>query len=424
MVRPVRVLLCPDKFRGTFTAAEVCAHLGRGLRQAPVPVEVSALPLADGGEGTLEVVASRRGGQRVSLTAPGPAGRPVRGEYLVAPDGTAWVESARFIGLELVAGLDWDPMRASSRGLGRAVADALDAGVARLVIGLGGSATVDGGAGMAVALGFRLLDADGRDVGPEPRYLPRVYAIDATTVHPTLPAAHITALCDVPNPMLGVEGAARVFGPQKGAAPETIGLLEEGLEALASAMGRLRGLPPGSLTSLAGGGAAGGLGTGCAAFLGARLVPGAEYLMEEAGYSALQASSDLVVTGEGSCDSQSRSGKVVAGVVRAARAAGKPVIVVAGEWDGTAPAGDRRVEVITGRDLDRGPGRLGPDGLETIGKWIGNGSPDGTAREQGIHGGESAEPRTGRESAIRGRKCFQVSDFGDSPNRNILLTGA
>jgi len=367
-----RILLSPDKFRGTFTAAEVCAHLLDGMRRAAVPPIVDVVPLADGGEGTLDLLMSLRGGRLVASSAPGPMGEPVEAEYLITADGAAVIESARFIGLSLVPPGRRDPLSASSRGLGVVVAAALDAGVGDFLIGLGGSATVDGGAGMAAALGYRFLDDAGRAVPAAPGELARVVSIDATMVHPGLAAARFLVLSDVASPLLGRDGAARVFGPQKGAGPGAVERLEAGLEALAAAAGRLRDTDPATLTEMAGAGAAGGLGLGCAVFLGARIVAGAPWLMQQVSYADLLGACDLVVTGEGSYDGQSHAGKVTGAVIEAAHRAGRPVVVVAGGWDGSwPPGGGRNVEILTTESVRGAPGPLGAAELRAIGRLVG-----------------------------------------------------
>jgi glycerate 2-kinase len=367
----VRILLAPDKFRGTFTASEVCHHLARGLAQEAPGIVAESLPLADGGEGMLEAVLKSTGGTRVTVPIRGPMDEEIACEYGVTPDGTAVIESARACGLQLVPAEARDPMSASSYGLGQVVAAALDAGIRRFLIGLGGTATVDGGAGMARALGIRLEDEAGRDVGYRPRDLWQTARVDASMAHPELAVSGFVALCDVANPLLGPKGAARVFGPQKGASGAQVERLEAGLAAVASAVTRWKTEEAGHLTLQPGAGAGGGLGAGCAAFLGARLRPGAPQMLEMLSFEEKLSGSDLAVTGEGSFDSQTAGGKVVAAVLEACVKAGKPVVVVAGRWDGTLPAvhpGD--MEVLTGEKIGLRSSQLDAGGLAAAGQWI------------------------------------------------------
>ncbi|HET9480637.1 MAG TPA: glycerate kinase [Candidatus Polarisedimenticolia bacterium] len=367
----MRILIAPDKFRGTFTARQVCEHLAAGVADLLPEALVETVPMADGGEGTLDVVLSALGGTRVRMTARDSAGTPVESEYGVTRDGTAVLEAARFCGLGREAAGSRDPMRASSRGLGEAIADALESGLRRFLIGLGGTATVDGGAGMARALGFRLLDASGRDLDGGGGDQERIARIDATTAHQDLEAARFTILCDVANPLLGPQGAARVFGPQKGAAPSQVARLEAGLAALAGALAALRSVPLETLVSAPGAGAGGGLGAGASAFLGGRRVPGAEFLFDLLGLAARLERCDLIVTGEGSFDSQSFGGKVVGTLLRKAAAAGRPVLVVAGRWDGTASAETQPpLEIITAQSVGSPGGPMDEPGLREAGRRV------------------------------------------------------
>ncbi len=362
----MRVLLAPDKFRGSFTAREVCEHLSRGLRQAAPSVIVDSVPLADGGEGTLDLILEARPGSRVAIEVRGPLGDPVIAEYGVMEDGTAVLEASRFCGLSLIEPGRRDPMRASSYGLGEGIASALDSGCGPLILCLGGTATVDGGVGMARALGYR-FEKSAAASGPA-----GVARIDPSVVHPRLRETPFKALCDVDHVLLGPAGAARVFGPQKGAGPEEVDRLEAGLEDLKDAIVRWKGPAASELGALPGSGAGGGLGMGAAAFLDAVLVPGAEAVMEIAGFSRHLAGCDLVVTGEGSLDAQtSAGGKVVARVLRESARAGVPGVVVAGRWDGILPE-ERPPStiVLTGRDLEDRPGTLEAGDLVALGRLI------------------------------------------------------
>lgn len=367
----MRVLLAPDKFRGTFSATEVCRHLARGLLDISAEIDVESVPMADGGEGTQEVLIRAKGGTVTRIVARGPLDEEIVADYAVMPDGTAIIESARFCGLDLVPVHRRNPARTTSYGLGQAIAAALDAGVRRILIGLGGSATIDGGAGMARALGFRFEDSDGQQAGVHTERLVSVARLDASMAHPGLALARFTALCDVDNPPVGPRGAAAVFGPQKGASPGAIVQLEAGLFSMVKAMALWKGCPADTLSSLPFGGAAGGLGLGCEVFLGADLVPGSIFLMETLGLAEKIERADLVVTGEGAFDSQTHRGKAAAAVLQAARVGGKPVVVVAGSWDGSLPVeSDGSIKVLTPHDLAGKPDSLSEEGLVELGRRI------------------------------------------------------
>ena len=348
----MRVLLAPDKFRGTFTAAEVCDHIARGIISVAPDTMIMPLPLADGGEGTLDVLLGAFGGTRHSLRVAGPLGDEITAEYGVTLDGVAILESARICGLDLISPALRDPMRATTYGLGQAIASLLDLGVARFLIGLGGTATVDGGIGLARALGFRFP-------GPD--------SVDDSLAHTGLTTARFTILCDVDTPVAGPQGAARVFGPQKGATTMQVLLLEERLAALVQGLAAWKGESSEALSILPMGGAAGGLGLGCRLFLGGRLVPGAVFIMETLGFSGKLAETDMLVTGEGSFDSQSRAGKAAWLAVELAGAAGKPTAVVAGRWDGTLPrARPDAFRVFAGESMTNAAGVQDAGGVATL----------------------------------------------------------
>ena len=366
----MRILLAPDKFRGSFSAAQICDLLALGIRGTDVAVEVDRAPLADGGEGTLEAVLAAGGGERARIRVTGPLGDPIDAEYGQMPDGCVVIESALICGLEQL-GLDrLDPLRATSHGLGMAIAAALDSGHRRFVLGLGGTATVDGGAGMARALGYRILDDQGVDLATTDR-LALTASIDGSGAHSGLSESDVTALCDVDCPLLGPVGAARLFGPQKGASPEVVERLEAGLAALSGAVIREKGITYGQMADRPGAGAAGGLGAGAAAFLGAGLRPGAAWLMEMVGFRRRLEACDLVVTGEGSLDRKTLHGKVVAAVLREAADCGRPAVIIAGRWDGTLPT--RRpewIQVITRQWLGLSDGPLDGKHLRLIGESL------------------------------------------------------
>ncbi|WP_131106230.1 glycerate kinase [Ornithinimicrobium sufpigmenti] len=327
--RAPRVLLAPDKFKGTLTAAEVAGHLAEGIALERPDAEVVVVPVADGGDGLL-AAANSAGFEPVELTAAGPLGDPVLTSYAVRADGReAVVEMAEVCGLARLPGrpTQMTAMAATSRGLGEAIAHALDAGAAFVLVGIGGSASTDGGAGLLQALGVRMLEVDGSPLTPGGAGLGRLARVDLGDLHPGLAAARLTVACDVDNPLTGPQGAAAVYGPQKGAGQHQVRALDAGLAHLADVVARHTGQ---DLRDAPGAGAAGGVGFAALALLGAELRPGAEVVLELTGFHRALAGADLVVTGEGSLDDQTLHGKAPAAVAAAARAAGVPVVAVAG----------------------------------------------------------------------------------------------
>ncbi|HEY3281371.1 MAG TPA: glycerate kinase [Armatimonadota bacterium] len=324
----MRILIAPDSFKGSLSAAQVAAAMADGCRRACPEVEVDLCPMADGGEGTLEAYLTAVGGEARLAWVTGPLGTPVEAHYGVLADGlTVVLESAMACGLPLVPEDRRDPCLTTTYGLGELLLAAVEAGAARVVLGIGGSATNDGGAGMLRALGARLLDEGGGDLPPGGAALARLARIDRIGWRWPNPGPEVVAAADVTNPLCGPEGASAVFGPQKGATPlmveELDGALARWAEVCALELGRDWSQAPGA-------GAAGGLGFALMAFLGARLVPGVRLLREVAGLDARAARADLVITGEGRLDAQTAYGKTIAGVCEAARGAGTPVVALCG----------------------------------------------------------------------------------------------
>ena len=319
------VLLAPDKFKGTLSAAEVAGHLAAGLAAAAPGTEVVTVPVADGGEGTLAAAAAA-GFDLVPVEAGGPTGMPCAAAY--ARRGTeAVLELAAVSGLAQLPGGRTDALAASSRGTGEVLAAALDAGCTSIVVGIGGSACTDGGAGLLQALGAEVTDAAGRPVPPGGAGLAQAAHLDLSGLAPRVAAVDIVVACDVDNPLTGPRGAAAVYGPQKGADPGDVALLDAALSRWADVVAAATGH---DLREVPGAGAAGGVGFAAVAVLGARLRPGAELLFERTGFHQALAGAALVVTGEGSLDEQTLHGKAPAQVAAAASAAGVPVIAVAG----------------------------------------------------------------------------------------------
>ena len=316
-----RVLVAPDKFKGTLAAHDVARAVAAGIVRVRQDAEVVCLPVADGGDGTLDAAVSA-GYERVPVTVAGPTGEPVATAYARRGD-TAVVEMADACGLERLPGSAPAPLTASSRGLGQVMAAALDAGCRDLVVGIGGSASTDGGSGLLAALGARLspeLPAGGGS-------LDRVTHRSLEGLHPGLAGARVVVACDVDNPLTGPAGAAAVYGPQKGATPDDVATLDAALSHWADVVAAATGADH---RDLPGAGAAGGVGFALVAALGAGLRPGIDLVLDLVGFAAQVDGVDLVVTGEGSLDAQSLRGKAPVGVATAARRAGVPVVAVSG----------------------------------------------------------------------------------------------
>lgn len=352
----MRILLAPDKFRGSFTSREACRALARGIASVDPSIQVEARPMADGGEGTLEVLLELLGGGTFPIRSFGPMGEPLTGEAGKSSAGEIVVESARFCGLQLVAPGRRDPLQASTFGVGAALRAVLASRPPRILVGLGGSATVDGGLGAGRALGFTLRDRGGallKGLGGE---MERLHAIEPPPGGP--PAAEVILLADTTAPLTGPRGAVPLFAAQKGAGAPARARLERGLEIVAGVIARDLGVQVGEM---AGGGAAGGLAAGLAAFLGGRITPGAETVAGLAGLEECLDRADAVVTGEGAFHG-GHSGKVCDWICRAAARREVPVAIVTGSVEGPAPPGVVRF-IGSGRILGEGA-------LEEAGKWV------------------------------------------------------
>jgi glycerate kinase len=330
----VKIVVAPDAFKGSLSAPAVAEALAAGLRAGLPQAVLDLAPMADGGEGTSEALVAATGGSLREAQVTGPLGERVSARYGLLGDGvTAVVDTAAASGLTLVAPDSRDPLRATTRGTGELILQAVAAGCRRVIVGLGGSATVDGGAGLAQALGFRLLDGHGRELGPGGGSLTKLARIDGAW--PSRGEVELVAACDVTNPLLGSRGAAAVYGPQKGACPQAVVELEAGLTRLAEVLRSDLGV---EVRELKGGGAAGGLGAGLVGFLGARLTSGVELVCEAIGLEARLREADLVVTGEGRVDGQTAHAKAPLGVARLAARLGVPAVVVGGGVDPAAYA--------------------------------------------------------------------------------------
>jgi len=322
----VHVLVAPDKFKGSLTAAQVAAHVAAGLRSVLPDLVVRELPVADGGDGTVDA-AVQAGFTPVRVRASGPTGVPVDTSY-ARRDDLAVIEMATVCGLLRLPVGRRDPLHASSFGLGEVVGSAAAAGCRRIVLGIGGSASTDGGAGMLQALGARLLDERGRELPP--RRLPlrdTSYTLELAGLDPVLRDVEIVVACDVDNPLFGGQGAAAVYGPQKGASPQDVSLLDAALRRWAEAVASTTGT---DWADAPGAGAAGGVGFAALAVLDGVLRPGIEIVLDLVGFTEHLADCSLVITGEGALDEQTLAGKAPAGVSAAAHSAGVPVVAVAG----------------------------------------------------------------------------------------------
>ena len=321
----MKIVVAPDKFKGSLPATKVAAAIAAGLHAGRPGAEVVTIPVADGGEGTVDAAVAA-GYERVPVTAAGPAGDPVRASYARRGE-VAVVELAGVCGLARLPGGRPAPLTASSFGAGEVLRAALEAGARRIILGVGGSASTDGGAGLLQALGARVLDTSGEPVRPGGAGLREVAALDLTGLHRALYPADIILAADVDNPLTGPDGAAEVYGPQKGASPAEVAALDAGLRrwaaVVAAAVGRDWSRTPGA-------GAAGGVGFAALAVLGATRRPGIELVLDLAGFETALDGADLVITGEGSLDAQSLAGKTPVGVARAAARRGIAVVAVAG----------------------------------------------------------------------------------------------
>ncbi len=329
--------MAPTAFKGTLGPVSVARALARGVAAAWPETEIALTPLSDGGNGLIEAYAVHAGGVEETYEVAGPLGSPVPAR-LLRLGGAAVVESAEACGLHLVTADERDPLRSSTRGVGQLLLAAARGGATEIILGLGGSATVDGGSGLARALGWRFLDARGRSLAEGGGAL-----IELSRIEPpgeTL-GARVVALCDVDNPLLGEWGAARVYAPQKGASPSEVEMLEAGLTRLAEVVSDQLGV---EVAALAGTGAAGGLGAGARAFLGAELLSGAAWMIERLGLQNLLRGADLLISGEGRFDAQSGMGKVTGRAVEAARSAGVPTLLVCGSVEGPLPPGVTAVD--------------------------------------------------------------------------------
>ncbi|MEV0223795.1 glycerate kinase [Streptomyces sp. NPDC050704] len=368
------MLIAADKFKGSLTAVQVAERVTAGLHRVAPHVEVEALPVADGGDGTVDAAVAA-GFERREVRVAGPLGGEVDAAFALRGD-TAVVEMAEASGLQRLPAGVFAPLTASTYGSGELLRAALDAGAATIVFGVGGSATTDGGAGMLAALGARFLDEDGEPVSPGGGSLRELATADLSGLDPRLASVDVVLASDVDNPLTGPKGAPAVYGPQKGASPDDVAVLDAGLAHFVAVLEKAIGSKAAEYAVAPGAGAAGGIGYGALVGLGARFRPGIEVMLDVLGFGPALERATLVITGEGSLDEQTLHGKAPAGVAAAARAADKEVIAVCGRLalppEALGRAGIRRAYPLTAiePDVARCIAEAGPI-LEDVGERIG-----------------------------------------------------
>jgi len=324
----LKLVIAPDSFKDALSAFDVASAIGEGIRQANIPVELFLLPMGDGGEGFSDLFTHYHKSQTIHLPVQDPLGRPIEAQYALSEDGQiACIEMAQAAGLELLSHPERNCMYTSTFGTGEMIRDALDKGVQEIIIGLGGSATCDAGVGMANALGYRFYNGDGILIQPVGKDLKDVAQINIQHIHPRLPSVKVYIASDVENPLHGPSGAAHVFGPQKGASSVEVLHLDQGLQHMDTLLSRLVDQPVGQVP---GAGAAGGMGAGCMSFLQGELISGAALVGGWAHLEKHLVGADLVITGEGKLDTQSKDGKLISYILKAAQKEKVPVMALCG----------------------------------------------------------------------------------------------
>ena len=338
-----KVLLVPDSFKGTMSSAEICSIMEKAIKMFYPKADVISIPVADGGEGSVDAFLTALGGEKKIVSVQGPFGQEMKSFFGILKNGTAVIEMASCAGLPLV-GDRKDPRITTTYGCGELIKAALDAGCKKIIMGIGGSATTDGGCGTAAALGVKFLDKDGKAFVPTGGTLHKIEKIDKSGLDNRLKKIELVTMCDIDNPLYGKTGAAYVFGPQKGADPEMVKLLDDGLQHLAEVAKKELSL---DMASTPGAGAAGGLGYGMKVFLDSQLQMGIETVLNTVNFNELLKSADCVFSGEGKIDTQSLRGKVVIGIARRTKKANVPLIAVVGDiGDDIEAAYDEGVSAI------------------------------------------------------------------------------
>ena len=324
----MQILIAPDKFRGSLEASAVCQAVEEGILLAYPLAHIIAIPLADGGEGTTQILTEQSQGKYITAEVHDPLGRLLDASYGLSGDGsTAFIEMASASGLKLLSAHEYNPWLTSTFGTGQLILDAIERGVKKIILGIGGSATTDGGIGMAAALGYHFLDENGKQLIPIGESLSKICAINDHDKDARLSSVSITVACDVTNPLFGPDGAAHIYGPQKGADEKMINELDLGLRNLTKVAEKTFGK---DVSNEPGAGAAGGLGAGCLWFLNAELKEGVGIVMEHTNIAKHIQQSNLVITGEGKVDEQTLSGKVVKGLADLCQNYQIPLAVVCG----------------------------------------------------------------------------------------------
>jgi glycerate kinase len=324
----LNILVAPDKFRGSLEAADVCRAVTEGILLAYPDADVTSIPLADGGEGTARILTGQARGSYMKVKVSDPLGRPIEAEYGLSEDKqTAFIEMAAASGLALLLPQERNPLLTSTFGTGELIKDALDRGVSKIILGIGGSATTDGGIGMAAALGCRFNNASKTPLSPNGASLNAIHSIDISQLDSRLKSVLVIVACDVTNPLFGVNGAAFVYGPQKGADADMVVTLDDGLKNLTKVATKTLGR---DVSDEPGAGAAGGLGAGCLWFLNATLKDGVSIVMDQSNITNIIEKSHLVITGEGKVDQQTLAGKVVKGLADSCQTYQVPLAVVCG----------------------------------------------------------------------------------------------
>jgi len=328
-----KFILIPDSFKGTMSSAEICEIMSNAILSVAPGADIRQIPVADGGEGSVDAFLRALGGEKIYTGVQGPFGENIRAYYgLVDGGATAVIEMAACAGLPLVEGRA-NPSLTTTYGVGQLMLDAVHKGAGKIIIGLGGSSTNDGGCGAVAAAGARFYDSGGAPFTPTGGTLSRIASIDISGIDSSLGSAEIIAMCDIDNPLHGKEGAAHVFGPQKGADAQMVEMLDAGLANLGEKIKSSLGI---DISGMPGAGAAGGMGAGMAAFFGASLKMGIDVVLDTVHFGEMIAGADMILTGEGKIDGQSLRGKVVIGVARRARASGVPVVAIVGDIDKAA----------------------------------------------------------------------------------------
>ncbi len=324
----MKIVLAPQGFKGSLKAHEAAEAMLKGVKAFDSSIKCVALPIADGGAGTVRALVQATQGKLIKALAHGPLGDKMTATWGLSGDGkTAFIEVAAASGLSLLTPDRYDPMKTTTFGTGEMILAAMEAGCRKMIIGLGDSATVDGGLGIAAALGLKFTDAKGKPIPPGGEGLALLKHIDVSGRNPLVDKCEILAACDVTNPLFGKDGAAYVYGPQKGATPEMVEKLDAGLKNLDTVIKKDLGI---DVSTLPGAGAAGGLGAGLTAFLGVKLERGVGLICDTIGFDDIVKDADLVITGEGRIDFQTAYGKAAVGIARRAKAFGKPVIAICG----------------------------------------------------------------------------------------------